>query len=42
MDDMVFFSNSREYLKKMLRLIEEFIKNNLNLKLNPRATVLNG
>lgn len=41
MDDMVFFSDSREYLKKMLRLIEEFIENNLNLKLNSRATVLN-
>lgn len=41
MDDMVFFANSKEYLKNVLNDVRVFLFNRLKLKLNPRYTFLN-
>lgn len=41
MDDMVAFSSSNEYLKKMLKKMEIFLADCLGLALNYRATFLN-
>ena len=41
MDDMVFFSGSRKYLKNVLKEVEAFLDGRLGLSLNPGATFLN-
>lgn len=41
MDDMVVFSDSRDHLKIVLKKIDEFLTDNLKLKLKERATIIN-
>ena len=41
MDDMIVFSDSREHLKIALKKIDEFLTDNLKLKLKERATIIN-
>ena len=41
MDDMAFFSDSKDYLKDILDEVRIFLSNRLKLKFNPRYTFLN-
>ncbi|MBN2374713.1 group II intron reverse transcriptase domain-containing protein [bacterium] len=41
MDDMVIFSDSKDYLKKVLNDVADYLADCLKLDLNPRSTFLN-
>jgi hypothetical protein len=41
MDDMVIFSDSRDHLKIVLKKIDDFLADNLKLKLKEKATLIN-
>jgi retron-type reverse transcriptase len=41
MDDMVFFSDSRDHLKRVLKDVEGYLADHLRLRLKDRATIVN-
>lgn len=41
MDDFVFFSDDKEYLKNLLNHIQEYLKNQLKLEFKDKTTQLN-